>query len=187
MTGTSESGQFDRQVVVIGGCGHVGLPLAIAFASRGARVGIFDISEAAVAQVSEGTMPFAEPGAAPELKRAIAEGTLTASADPAIVTSGEHVIVVVGTPVGEHLEPAVRPHPPQDLLRARLRERHPARVHRLHGGLADVVDGNPRAAVREGDGQRQADVATAADHYDLAVKLTRLGRTRHRMPSDLLS
>ena len=27
MTGTSESGQFDRQVVVIGGCGHVGLPL----------------------------------------------------------------------------------------------------------------------------------------------------------------
>jgi UDP-N-acetyl-D-mannosaminuronic acid dehydrogenase len=91
--------------VVIGGCGHVGLPLAIAFASRGARVGIFDISEAAVAQVSEGTMPFAEPGAAPELKRAIAEGTLTASADPAIVTSGEHVIVVVGTPVGEHLEP----------------------------------------------------------------------------------
>jgi hypothetical protein len=30
-------------------------------------------------------------------------------------------------------------------------------------------------------------VATAADHYDLAVKLTRLGRTRHRMPSDLQS
>jgi UDP-N-acetyl-D-mannosaminuronic acid dehydrogenase len=102
---SSHPHHFARDVVVIGGCGHVGLPLAIAFASRGARVGIFDISEAAVAQVSEGTMPFAEPGAAPELKRAIAEGTLTASADPAIVTSGEHVIVVVGTPVGEHLEP----------------------------------------------------------------------------------
>jgi len=39
---------FARDVVVIGGCGHVGLPLAIAFASRGLRVGIFDLSESAV-------------------------------------------------------------------------------------------------------------------------------------------
>jgi UDP-N-acetyl-D-mannosaminuronic acid dehydrogenase len=83
----------------------VGLPLAIAFASRGARVGIFDISEASVALVNSGKMPFAEPGAAPELERAIAEGRLVASADPAIVGTGEHVIVVIGTPVGEHLEP----------------------------------------------------------------------------------
>ena len=41
--------QFGLDVVVIGGCGHVGLPLAIAFADRGARVGIYDVSEAAVA------------------------------------------------------------------------------------------------------------------------------------------
>jgi UDP-N-acetyl-D-mannosaminuronic acid dehydrogenase len=91
--------------VVIGGCGHVGLPLAIAFASRGARVGIFDVSEASVALVNSAKMPFAEPGATPELERAVAEGRLEASADPAMVGTAEHVIVVVGTPVGEHLEP----------------------------------------------------------------------------------
>jgi len=96
---------FARDVVVIGGCGHVGLPLAIAFASRGALVGIFDISEPSVALVNSGTMPFAEPGAAPLLERALAEGRLEASADPAIVGTAEHVIVVIGTPVGEHLEP----------------------------------------------------------------------------------
>ena len=50
--------------MVIGGCGHVGLPLAIAFADRGARVGIYDVSEAAVETVNAGRMPFAEPGAA---------------------------------------------------------------------------------------------------------------------------
>ena len=33
---------FERDVLVIGGCGHVGLPLAIAFADLGARVGIYD-------------------------------------------------------------------------------------------------------------------------------------------------
>ena len=63
MTETSEFGQFDRHVVVIGGCGHVGLPLAIAFADRGARVGIYDVSEAAVQRVNAAQLPFDEPGA----------------------------------------------------------------------------------------------------------------------------
>ena len=105
MTGTSESGQFDRQVVVIGGCGHVGLPLAIAFAQRGARVGIYDVSESAVQTVNAGRMPFAEPGAEEVLQRVRAAGRLEASTDPAIVSTAEHVVVVIGTPVDEHLNP----------------------------------------------------------------------------------
>jgi len=95
----------DRDVVVIGGCGHVGLPLAIAFADRGANVAIYDVSEAAVAMVNSGKMPFAEPGADEVLTRVRAEGRLEASSDPAIVGSAEHVVVVIGTPVDEHLNP----------------------------------------------------------------------------------
>jgi UDP-N-acetyl-D-mannosaminuronic acid dehydrogenase len=102
---SSGSVPFARDVVVIGGCGHVGLPLAIALASRGLRVGIFDISEPAVAAVNSARLPFAEPGAAEPLARAVAAGSLEASADPAIVSTGEHVVVVIGTPVGENLEP----------------------------------------------------------------------------------
>src|SRR6266446_786991 len=105
MTGTSELRQFDCQVVVIGGCGHVGLPLAIAFASRGARVSIYDVSESSVATVNAGRLPFAEPGAAEVLQRVLAAGLLEASTDPAIVNSAEHVVVVIGTPVDEHLNP----------------------------------------------------------------------------------
>src|SRR5258708_30551276 len=75
---TSSPAPFDRDVVVIGGCGHVGLPLAVAFASRGLRVGIFDISEPAVACVNSARMPFAEPGAQATLERALATGTLEA-------------------------------------------------------------------------------------------------------------
>jgi threonine dehydrogenase-like Zn-dependent dehydrogenase len=33
-------GGYELDAVLIGGCGHVGLPLAIALASRGARIGI---------------------------------------------------------------------------------------------------------------------------------------------------
>src|SRR5262252_1068833 len=96
---------FERDVVVVGGCGHVGLPLAIAFADRGAQVAVYDIDPTAAGLVSAGHMPFQEPGAAPVLEKAVANGRLVASADPAIVSTAAHVIVVVGTPVDEHLNP----------------------------------------------------------------------------------
>ena len=105
MTTPASGRGFDRDVVVVGGCGHVGLPLAIAFADRGARVGIYDVSEAAVEAVNAGKLPFNEPGAGPVLERVTADGRLRASADPSIVGSAEHVVVVIGTPVDEHLNP----------------------------------------------------------------------------------
>ena len=105
MAGSPAGDQFSLDVIVIGGCGHVGLPLAIAFADRGARVGIYDVSEAAVATVNGGRLPFDEPGAAPALERAVAAGRLRASLDPSVVGSAEHVVVVIGTPVDEHLNP----------------------------------------------------------------------------------
>jgi UDP-N-acetyl-D-mannosaminuronic acid dehydrogenase len=90
---------------VIGGCGHVGLPLAIAFADRGARVAIYDVSQSAVDRVNAGTLPFDEPGAGPVLERVVADGRLLATTDAAIVGDAEHVVVVLGTPVDEHLNP----------------------------------------------------------------------------------
>ena len=54
---------FSHDVVVIGGCGHVGLPLAIALADRGAAVLVYDVDERAVGLVNEAVLPFDEPGA----------------------------------------------------------------------------------------------------------------------------
>jgi UDP-N-acetyl-D-mannosaminuronic acid dehydrogenase len=99
---------FRADVVVIGGCGHVGLPLAIAFASRGASVLIFDVSEAAVKTVNDGELPFDEPGAAGPLAAAVDEGRLRASTDPTVVGEAENIVVVIGTPVDEHLNPDPR-------------------------------------------------------------------------------
>jgi UDP-N-acetyl-D-mannosaminuronic acid dehydrogenase len=144
---------FARDVVVIGGCGHVGLPLAIAFASRGLRVGIFDLSESAVGCVNSARMPFAEPGTPPALERAVAAGTLVASTDPSIVGTGEHVIVVIGTPVGENLEPdqSAIPNAMQDcgpyfasgqilILRSTVYPGVTARVEKMVAGLGADVD-----------------------------------------------
>ena len=96
---------FERDVVVIGGGGHVGLPLAIGLADRGSSVAIYDISSPTVDTINRGVLPFSEPNAQPKLEKALANGRLVASADPAIVATAAHVIVVIGTPVDEHLNP----------------------------------------------------------------------------------
>lgn len=101
MTGRGRSSRFACDVVIVGGCGHVGLPLAVAFADRGARVAIYDISARAVESVNAGRPPFREPTAELPLRRAVSAGRLVASADPAIVGAAENVVVVISGPHGD--------------------------------------------------------------------------------------
>jgi len=97
--------KFEKDVVVIGGCGHVGLPLAIMFASKSLKVVAFDTNTQVVATVNSGSMPFDEPGADDVLKQVLATKSFTASSDRQFVSLAEHVVVVIGTPVDEHLNP----------------------------------------------------------------------------------
>lgn len=105
MIGLALTTGFTRDVVVIGGGGHVGLPLAIALADRGSTVVIYDVSERAVESINAGILPFSEPNALPLLQKALGNGSLTASTDASVVATAENVIVVIGTPVDEHLNP----------------------------------------------------------------------------------
>lgn len=95
----------DLDVCVVGGCGRVGLPLALVFASAGLRVGIYDINATAVEQVNSARMPFMEEGA-PEILEAVAGERLIASTDVSIVARARWIVVIIGTPVDEHLNPA---------------------------------------------------------------------------------
>ncbi|WP_246210303.1 nucleotide sugar dehydrogenase [Nocardioides piscis] len=114
MSGTT----FDHDVVVVGGCGHVGLPLAIALASRGLDVAIQDIDARAVDLVLSGELPFMEDGAQEVLQQGLAAGRLTATTDPEVIGRSEVVVVVIGTPVDEHLNPD--PHAVTKALRESL-------------------------------------------------------------------
>lgn len=97
--------EFERDIVVVGGGGHVGLPLAIMLAEHGLTTTVYDISEKAVSHVRRAELPFLEPGAEPILKRVVNSGMLDATTDPECVSKAETVIVVIGTPVDEHLNP----------------------------------------------------------------------------------
>jgi UDP-N-acetyl-D-mannosaminuronic acid dehydrogenase len=96
---------FDRDVVVIGGGGHVGLPLSIALADRGSSVVIYDVDSHAVDTINAGRLPFLEPGAEQPLRRALDSGALRATSDASAVATAEILVVVIGTPVDEHLNP----------------------------------------------------------------------------------
>lgn len=92
-------------VCIVGGCGRVGLPLGIALASRGLSVVLYDINAAAVDLVNTSRLPFDEEGAGAVLADVVERGLLRATTEPASVGSAEHLVVVVGTPVDEHLNP----------------------------------------------------------------------------------
>jgi len=92
-------------LVILGGCGHVGLPLGLVFADTGLRVTLFDTNATAVDLVQSGSMPHRESGAQEVLERTLATGMLRTTVDPSSIESAETLVVVVGTPVDEHLNP----------------------------------------------------------------------------------
>jgi UDP-N-acetyl-D-mannosaminuronic acid dehydrogenase len=95
-----------ENVVIVGGCGHVGLPLGLALASRGMRVTLLDVNPEKVALINSGHMPFMEEGAEPVLRRLIGQ-SLFATLENKCLADAEVVVTVVGTPVDRHLNPNV--------------------------------------------------------------------------------
>jgi UDP-N-acetyl-D-mannosaminuronic acid dehydrogenase len=100
--------EHDLDLVVVGGCGHVGLPLAMAFADAGCRVGIYDIDSAKIDLVRSGRMPFMETGAPELLARVLPTGRFELSNDPAMVARAAAVVLVIGTPIDEFMNPSTR-------------------------------------------------------------------------------
>jgi UDP-N-acetyl-D-mannosaminuronic acid dehydrogenase len=97
----------ELDVVVLGGAGHVGLPLSLALADAGLRTGIYDISQPALDRIAAGEMPFLETGAEELLATVLATGRLEMSTDGAILERTSQIVVVIGTPVDEFLAPSM--------------------------------------------------------------------------------
>lgn len=99
---------FEYDVCIVGGCGRVGLPLGLLLADRGQRVVLYDINAAAVAKVNAGQMPYREPDADAVLAR-VRQRTLSVTTDIDVVRRARIVILTIGTPVDEHINPHLTP------------------------------------------------------------------------------
>jgi|SRR3990170_3425777 len=104
MTPASRPNPADMSV--IGGAGHVGLPLAIAFASNGQRVLVYDTNKIALEKIGAGSLPFMEHGAEPLLREALAKDRLILSSDPSCLAGVPILIVTIGTPMDEFMNPS---------------------------------------------------------------------------------
>lgn len=138
-------GDFD--IAVVGGTGHIGLPLGLAFADRGLKVCVLGRNEEKAEKIRGGEMPFIEYGAEPILKKVLANGNLAVSTDLSDISKAKYVIVAIGTPVDEYLNPKTRQfleffsdikeHLNQDqiiIIRSSVYPRTCEQVHKLLGG-----------------------------------------------------
>ena len=92
-------------LTVVGGAGHVGIPLVLSFAAKGLSVNVNDINQKTLAIQKSGRVPFIENGAEPLLKQALADKRLYFTSLPSEISSHGPVIVTIGTPVDEFLNP----------------------------------------------------------------------------------
>jgi len=104
----ADKSSYEFDAAIVGGLGHVGLPLGIVLADKGLRVCLFDIDRKKADIVQEGKMPFIEYGAEPILQKVLQNGNLTVSLDDGSISKAKNIIVAIGTPVDEYLNPKTR-------------------------------------------------------------------------------
>ncbi len=92
------------QIIAIVGLGYVGLPLAVAFGSRGKTIG-YDLSAARIESYRQHCDPTGGVSRA-ELKAATG---LTCTTDPALLGQADVIIITVPTPVDEARRPDFAP------------------------------------------------------------------------------
>ncbi|MEK7479497.1 MAG: nucleotide sugar dehydrogenase [Patescibacteria group bacterium] len=95
--------KFD--LCVIGGAGHVGLPLGVVFANSGVKTALLDINKDALEKIRSGQFPFKEKGGDEALRAALEKGTLFPTDTAETIGEAEFVLVVLGTPIDEYLSP----------------------------------------------------------------------------------
>jgi len=132
---------MNKKICIIGGCGHVGLPLGLAFASRGFAVTLVDCNATAVQAIMGGRLPFKEEHAEALLRTHIGKG-LVATTEPSSVGEQNVVVFVTGTPVDEHLNPRV--HDVLNVVSSYLRYLHKEQLIVLRStifpGVSQIVE-----------------------------------------------
>lgn len=95
----------NADITVVGGAGHVGIPLVLALAEAGLRVNVNDLNENTLATLKAGRLPFIEHGAESTLNEALRNKRLVFTHSPDGISTRGPVIITIGTPIDEFLNP----------------------------------------------------------------------------------
>ena len=94
----------NNKITVVGGAGHIGLPLSIVFANKGFDVAVLDKNLEAMEMAKKGIMPFKEKDGTKNLKKALKK-KIKFYNKPSNFISNSTVVITVGTPVDNFLNP----------------------------------------------------------------------------------
>jgi UDP-N-acetyl-D-mannosaminuronic acid dehydrogenase len=92
-------------LTVVGGAGHVGIPLVLSFAGKGLTVNVNDVNLDSIAALKAGRLPFMEYGADGLLTDALRDNRLIFTSDSSQISVSGPVVITIGTPVDEFLNP----------------------------------------------------------------------------------
>ena len=95
---------MNYDIAIIGGLGHVGLPLGLVWADAGLTIGAYDLDESKKKAVNAGKMPFLEHDAEPILQRVLGK-TFFVLNNVSEIARAKAVLITIGTPVDEDLTP----------------------------------------------------------------------------------
>ena len=95
----------NADLTVVGGGGHVGIPLVLAFAEAGFRVNVHDVDCTVIESLRAGRLPFIELGGEELLARALERKQLVFTSQPCDISPNAPVIITIGTPIDEFLNP----------------------------------------------------------------------------------
>lgn len=93
--------KFDYDVAIVGGLGHIVLPLGIVFADEQNNVLLINNNLSNSEKVLRGEMPFIEYGADDLLKKALSKNLSKIISYTSEVKKAKPIIFCIGTPIDE--------------------------------------------------------------------------------------
>ncbi|MEP7019184.1 MAG: nucleotide sugar dehydrogenase [Pseudonocardiales bacterium] len=97
------------RISIVGAGGHIGLPLSVVLAEAGFDVYGIDRSSELNSRLNQGEIPYVEHGAQPLMNRALSRGNLRFTADDSSLATSDVIVVIIGTPVDDNLNPRIDP------------------------------------------------------------------------------
>ena len=92
---------YKKDIGIIGGAGHIGLPLALAFARKKKKVTIYDINHKNLKKIQKNQIPFKEEKASETLKKFKKNIELSSNINSLIEC--KFIIICIGTPINKNL------------------------------------------------------------------------------------
>lgn len=96
------------RISIIGGAGHIGLPLGVLLATKNLHINLVDKNNEAISQIKKGNFIYKEESSKFYLNKALKRKKLSFSSKLSSIKKTDIVIICIGTPINKKLKPTTK-------------------------------------------------------------------------------